>query len=184
MEKLFFASDLHGDGECVALMLEAFRREDAETLCLLGDIIYHGPRNALPIGYNPKLVISMLNAVSDKIVSVRGNCDAEVDGMVLTFDVLAEERELTLCGRRVLLTHGHHTGEGNTEGLGEGDILITGHTHLHAMRALDGGILYLNPGSVSIPKGGNEKTYMTYEDGVFTLKTLDGREISSINITR
>ena len=184
MEKLFFASDLHGDGECVSLMLDAFEREGADKLYLLGDIIYHGPRNALPTGYNPKAVISMLNAVSDKILSVRGNCDAEVDGMVLAFDVLTEERELTLCGRRVLLTHGHHTGEENAEGLANGDILITGHTHLHAMKELDGGILYLNPGSVSIPKGGNERTYMIYENGTFTLKTLCGREISSINIIR
>ena len=184
MEKLFFASDLHGDAECVCRMLEAYEREGADKLYLLGDIIYHGPRNALPTGYNPKAVISMLNAVSDKISSVRGNCDAEVDGMVLTFDVLTESRELTLSGRRVLLTHGHHTGEGNTDGLSEGDILITGHTHLHAMRELDGGILYLNPGSVSIPKGGNERTYMVYEDGTFTLKTLDGEKISSVNITR
>ena len=184
MEKLFFASDLHGDGECVSLMLDAFRREGASTLYLLGDIIYHGPRNALPSGYNPKAVIAMLNAVSDKILSVRGNCDAEVDGMVLTFDVLTEARELDLLGRRVLLTHGHHVGEGNTEGLSRGDILITGHTHLYAMRELDNGVLYLNPGSVSIPKGGNEKTYMVYENGTFTIKTLVGREVSSVNITR
>ena len=156
-------------------MLDAFDKEGAEKLFLLGDLLYHGPRNDLPQTYNPKIVIELLNRYKEKILCVRGNCDAEVDGMVLEFPIMAEYAWLMLDERQVLLTHGHHIGEGNLENLPKGSILITGHTHVYASRELEGGIRYLNPGSVSLPKNGNEKTYMvyTFDDRTFRIKTLE-----------
>ena len=174
--KIMFASDLHGDMYCTARMLDAFDKEGADKLILLGDLLYHGPRNDIPTMYNPKVVIELLNRYKDKILCVRGNCDAEVDGMVLEFPIMADYGWLLLNGRSVYITHGHHISEENTENLPEGSVLITGHTHLYANRSTANGIRYLNPGSVSLPKGGNEKTYMIYssDDSTFRIKALEG----------
>ncbi len=181
--KYLFASDIHGDGECTEVLLEAFKREGAEKLVLLGDILYHGPRNDLPAGYNPKKVISLLNSMKNKILAVRGNCDAEVDGMVLDFPIMAEYALLTVGGKTLFLTHGHRIGEENTEALPENCILVTGHTHLLAARKLPCGRVYLNPGSVSIPKGGNERSYMTCDkEGNIKIKTLEGETILEYKI--
>ena len=173
--KIMFASDLHGDSYYTARMLDAFDKEGADKLILLGDLLYHGPRNDLPRVYMPKIVIDLLNRYKDKILCVRGNCDAEVDGMVLEFPIMADYGWLFLNGKSVYITHGHHISEENTGNLPEGSILITGHTHLYANRDTANGIRYLNPGSVSLPKGGNEKTYMTYsfDDHTFRIKTLE-----------
>lgn len=179
--KIMFASDLHGDMYCTARMLDEFDREGADKLVLLGDLLYHGPRNDLPSTYNPKIVIDLLNRYKDKILCVRGNCDAEVDGMVLDFPIMADYGWLLLDGKQVYVTHGHHVSEQNTANLPCGSILITGHTHLYANRDTENGIRYLNPGSVSIPKEGNEKTYMVYssEDKTFRIKTLEGGMVVS-----
>ncbi len=176
--KLMFASDIHGSAHYCRQMLNAFTREEAETLVLLGDLLYHGPRNDLPEGYAPKEVITLLNDVSEKLLCVRGNCDTEVDQMVLSFPILADYAILYLDGRRVYLTHGHHFGEDTPPKLCGGDILINGHTHIPACRD-KGGYLYLNPGSVSIPKENSVHGYMVWEDGTFTWKDLDGNVVSS-----
>ncbi len=173
--KLMFASDIHGSALYCERMLEAYRREDAERLCLLGDILYHGPRNDLPDGHDPKKVISLLNAEKTRILCVRGNCDTEVDQMVLEFPVLADYAVIFEGGRCFFLTHGHHYSPENLPPLNPGDVLINGHTHIYGA-ALAEGIHCLNGGSVSLPKMGNPRSYMIYEDGVFTVKRLETGE--------
>lgn len=175
--KLMFASDIHGDADCCAQMLERFDSEKADRLFLLGDILYHGPRNDLPGGYAPKEVIKMLNERREKLFCVRGNCDTEVDQMVLNFPIMADYSLLWLEGRTVFLTHGHIFNTENPPALNRGDILLHGHTHI---QIIDGSrdYIYMNPGSVSLPKGGNPKTYMICEDGAFTIRTLDGADLN------
>ena len=175
-EKLMCASDIHGDAVCAEKMLCAFRREGADKLILLGDLLYHGPRNDLPAGYDPKRTIALLNENKDSLLCVRGNCEAEVDAMVLDFPVMAEYAALFLCGVTCYVTHGRHIGEGNADTLPAGTVLINGHTHVYAARELTCGVLYLNPGSVSLPKENKERSYMIYEDGVFTIKSLESGE--------
>ena len=177
--KLLIASDIHGAADCCRALLDAWDREGADRLLLLGDVLYHGPRNDLPQGYAPKEVIALLNARKDRIFCVRGNCDTEVDQMVLEFPVLADYAVLTAGPRLVYATHGHVYNRDNPPPIGTGDVLLHGHTHLYAMERLEHFVL-LNPGSVTLPKGGNPKTYMTYEKGVFTLKTLEGQTLSEL----
>ena len=172
--KLMIASDLHGSAFYTKKLLEAFEREQPEKLMLLGDILYHGPRNDLPEGYAPKEVIAMLNPMAEKLLCVRGNCEAEVDQMVLEFPVMSDYCVLFEGGKTVYVTHGHLFSETNPPKLQQGDVLLTGHTHIPA--CADHGWQYLNPGSVSIPKNGSWHGYMTLENGLFTWKTLEGEE--------
>ena len=170
--KLMIASDLHGSAYYTRKLLDAFEQEQPQKLLLLGDLLYHGPRNDLPRDYAPKEVTAMLNALSDRILCVRGNCEAEVDQMVLDFPVMADYCILFEQGKTIYVTHGHLFGETNPPKLRDGDILLTGHTHVPA--CVDHGYWYLNPGSVSIPKNGSWHGYMTLEDGRFLWKDLDG----------
>lgn len=175
--KIMIASDLHGDADCVRALLDAYAASGAQELVLLGDILYHGPRNDLPIGYRPKEVIAMLSTLARAPICVRGNCDAEVDQMVLPFPILAEYAFFEWDGVRVFATHGHHHSPENLPPmLAAGDAFLYGHTHLYEARANGEGVLLLNPGSVSLPKGGNEKTYMLYEDRRFSIVSLEGGE--------
>lgn len=171
--KYLIASDLHGSAAYTAQLLAAFEREGAARLVLLGDILYHGPRNDLPEGYAPKEVISLLAPLKDKILAVRGNCDTEVDQMVLPFPILADYAILTAGERLVYLTHGHVYHNDRLPPLTPGDILLHGHTHVPKCQVFDTHV-YLNPGSVSIPKEGSQRGYMTLEDGLFTWKNLEG----------
>ncbi|MCI8275042.1 MAG: phosphodiesterase [Lachnospiraceae bacterium] len=174
--RLMIASDIHGSAYYCKKMLERYREEGAERLLLLGDLLYHGPRNDLPREYAPKEVISMLNEAKEELLCVRGNCDAQVDQMVLQFPILADSMILYLDGRTIYATHGHVYNEEKLPPLKKGDILLHGHTHVQAMEDR-GDYIYLNPGSVSIPKNGNENSYMVYEDGSFTIKNMDGIRI-------
>lgn len=174
--KLMFASDIHGSALYCEKMLAAYRREGAERLCLIGDILYHGPRNDLPEGHAPKNVITLLNEVKNELLCVRGNCDAEVDQMVLEFPVLADYAVILEGGRSFFLSHGHHHNPDSLPPLKKGDVLINGHTHVPCAFEREG-IHCLNVGSVSLPKENNPRSYMVYENGVFTIKTLDGEEI-------
>ena len=171
--KLLIASDIHGSSRYCAELLEAYGRERADRMLLLGDILYHGPRNDLPEGYAPKEVIEALNSRRNDILCVRGNCDTEVDQMVLAFPVMADYALLFAEGRRIYATHGHIYHPDNLPPLAEGDVLLYGHTHIPAWETRNG-ILCLNPGSVSIPKNGSARGYMTLSGGVFEWKTLDG----------
>ena len=171
--KLLIASDIHGAAGYCRDLLAAWDREGADRLLLLGDLLYHGPRNDLPPDYAPKEVIALLNARKNQIFCVRGNCDTEVDQMVLEFPVLADYAVLTAGSRLLYATHGHVYNTAHLPPLQPGDILLHGHTHIPC-RTLRDGVYVLNPGSVSIPKAGSWHGYMTLEDGVFTWKTLSG----------
>ena len=175
--KLFIASDIHGDAECTRQLLCRFDEEEADLCVLLGDLLYHGPRNDLPQGYAPKEVIVLLNDRAEKILAVRGNCESEVDQMVLGFPVLAEYAVIFVDGRRFYLTHGHRYNTETPLPMSAGDIMLCGHTHIPAVTAVGRENLYLNPGSVSIPKEESPKSYMIYENGVFLWKKLETGEI-------
>ena len=179
--KLMFASDIHGSAYYCRKMLEAFENEKAERLILLGDILYHGPRNDLPKEYAPKEVIALLNPMKDKIYAVRGNCEAEVDQMVLNFPVMADYCVILADGKAIYATHGHIYNENNLPPLQEGDILIHGHTHVLRAEKKESYTL-LNPGSVSIPKEGNPPTYAIFENGIFMIKDFDGNIVRSIHL--
>ena len=179
--KLMFASDIHGSAYYCEKMLECYRREKAERLWILGDILYHGPRNDLPKEYAPKKVIAMLNDIKEEICAVRGNCDTEVDQMVLEFPILADYSLLAADGLRLYATHGHVYNEQHMPPLMAGDILIHGHTHIYEIKKT-GEHVILNPGSVSIPKGGNPPTYGILEDRAFSVRDLDGQILKSIEL--
>ena len=153
--KWMIASDIHGSAYYARQMIASFERSGADRLLLLGDLLYHGPRNALPQEYDPPQVITILNAYSERICCVRGNCDSEVDQMVLHFPIMAEYAVLPFGNRPIYATHGHCP----VPPLQPGDILLTGHTHIpaHEPRAH---YTYWNPGSISIPKEGTDHGYM------------------------
>lgn len=189
--KLMIASDIHGSALYCEQMVDAFAREGAGRLLLLGDILYHGPRNDLPEGYAPKEVIAMLNPLRDRLLCTRGNCDTEVDQMVLKFPIMAEYCFLELPGPpapsdggdrmiTVMASHGHTVNPKTSPPMKGTDILLNGHTHIPACERMKDGegndYQYLNPGSVSIPKEGSKHSYMIYENGTFTWKSLEGEE--------
>ncbi len=178
--KLMFASDVHGSAYFAKKVCDTFEQQGAEKLVLLGDILYHGPRNDLPKEYNPKEVISLFNDIADKILCVRGNCDTEVDQMVLDFPVLADYAVLFIDGIFVYISHGHIYNPQNPPKVCNNAILINGHTHILAAEKTDFGY-YLNPGSVSIPKEGNPPSYMIYEDGRFTIKSFDSEILKELD---
>lgn len=179
--KLLIASDIHGSSYYCEKLLEAYEKEQAQRIILLGDILYHGPRNDLPAEYAPKKVIQMLNAHKEEIYAVRGNCEAEVDQMVLEFPVLADYMLLFWKDRAVYATHGHIYNEEKRPPMKAGDILLHGHTHVLRAEEKDG-IIILNPGSVSIPKEGNPPTYAVYEEGRFTIRDFEGNTVKEMNI--
>lgn len=179
--KWMIASDIHGSAFYCEKMLAAFAREGADRLLLLGDLLYHGPRNDLPQGYAPKEVIAQLSPMKDKVFCVRGNCEAEVDQMVLPFPVLAEYCLLEQKGRVIFATHGHHYNLETPPLLQPGDVLLHGHTHIPA-KDNSLGFWYLNPGSVSLPKENTAHSYMTLEDGVFLWKDLEGGEYDRLEL--
>lgn len=171
--KWMIASDIHGSAYYCSRLIEAYKTEQAERLLLLGDVLYHGPRNDLPRDYAPKKVIEMLNAMKDDIFAVRGNCESEVDQMVLQFPVMAEYALIPAGDSLIYAVHGHNYNEKNLPPLHKGDILLNGHTHVPKCVEHDD-YVYMNPGSVSIPKENSHHGYMIFEDNVFIWKDLDG----------
>lgn len=179
--KWMIASDIHGSAKWCRELLAAFDREQADRLLLLGDILYHGPRNDLPEEYAPKEVIALLNARKDRLACVRGNCDCEVDQMVLEFPVLADYCLLPVGEHLVYATHGHVYNESNLPPLMPGDILLHGHTHIPCCNRHET-YTYLNPGSVSIPKEQSPHGYMILEGTKFTWKTMEGKAWQEFNV--
>ena len=179
--KLLIASDIHGSAYYCGKLLEAWKKEQPDKLLLLGDILYHGPRNDLPKDYAPKQVISMLNEIKEEILCVRGNCEAEVDQMVLEFPVLADYCILYEKDHMIFATHGHIHNEKNVPPLKKGDILLHGHTHVPGVWEHEN-YVYINPGSVSIPKEGSAHSYLMLEDGSFLWKTLEGETYLTYNV--
>lgn len=181
--KLMIASDIHGSAFYCRQMIEAYKREKADKLLILGDILYHGPRNDLPKEYDPKTVIRMLNAMKEELLCVRGNCDCDVDQMVLEFPILAEYAIFYLDDRMIFATHGHKINRENLPMMKAGDILLNGHFHVPAFeRMVD--YFYMNPGSISIPKEESEHSYMIVEDGIFTWKNLEGHSYKKVAIEK
>ena len=166
------ASDIHGSAYYCRKMIEAYRREKADKLLLLGDILYHGPRNDLPKDYAPKEVIAMLNEIKEEILCVKGNCESEVDQMVLEFPIMADYCILYLNDRMIFATHGHVHNLEHVPMLKKGDILLHGHTHVPVCRETDR-CIYMNPGSISIPKEDSLHSYMILDEK-FEWKDLDG----------
>ena len=173
--KFLIASDLHGSATYCRALLAALDREGADRLILLGDILYHGPRNDLPEGYAPKEVIALLSPLRDRILAVRGNCDTEVDQMVLPFPLLADYAVMPVGERLMYMTHGHKYGEDAPPPLSQGDILVQGHTHVAGIKEKEGFTL-LNPGSLSLPKESTPRGYILLEDGVFSFRHLESGE--------
>ena len=171
--KLMIASDLHGSGYYTKKLMDAFQAEGAEKLLLLGDLLYHGPRNPLPEEYDCPTVAQQLNAVKDKLIAVRGNCDCEVDQMVLDFPILADYALVEADGVSLYVTHGHLWNETHLPPMAKGTVLLHGHTHVPACNVHED-YIYMNPGSVSIPKEGSRHSYMTLENGLFQWKDLSG----------
>ena len=165
------ASDLHGSAYYARALVEAFAREGADRLVLLGDLLYHGPRNDLPREYAPKAVISMLSPLAEKILCVRGNCEAEVDQMVLPFPCMAPYSQLLVEDKTFYLTHGHHENPRNLPRLNPGDVFLYGHTHVKEDVLVEG-VRCLNPGSVSIPKDGSHSC-LVYDKGEFSFRILE-----------
>jgi uncharacterized protein len=177
--KLLVISDIHGSMEGLNRALDAFQAEQADYILSLGDLLYHGPRNPLPEGYNPKEVAAKLNQYKDRIMTVRGNCDAEVDQMMIEFPVLAEYAVLFHEGRRVFATHGHHHHMDQLPNLSPGDIFIQGHTHVPVADKW-GEIIVLNPGSVSLPKENYAPSYGVLEGNGFRVKDFAGNVLKEI----
>ena len=172
--KLFIASDIHGSAYYCEQLIKAFDREDADRMLLLGDLLYHGPRNDLPKDYAPKQVIEMLNAHKNKIFCVRGNCDSEVDQMVLEFPMMGDYCLLPVGERMIYATHGHRFHMHALPPMQPGDLLLHGHTHIPAWQPFGQDNFYLNPGSVSIPKEGSEHGYLILSGTEFFWKNLSG----------
>ncbi|MBR5713758.1 MAG: phosphodiesterase [Clostridia bacterium] len=171
--RFFIASDIHGSAYYCRKLLDAYKIESADRLLLLGDLLYHGPRNPLPEGYDPMAVADMLNSVSDSIICVRGNCDSDVDQMVLEFPIMADYAMLSVGKSLVLATHGHLLEGAVKPKLKASDVILHGHTHL-AGCGVNNGILYCNPGSVSLPKEDTPRGYILLDGNTLEWKTLDG----------
>ena len=166
---LVIASDIHGSATYCKKLVEIFKKENAEKLLLLGDTLYHGPRNPLPDCYNPAEVATLLGEIKDKIMCVRGNCDSEVDQMVLPFNISSDYATIFADGLNIHLSHGHRA----VPPLSKGEIYLTGHTHVPLKE--DCGYIHLNPGSVSLPKEDSPHSYILYKDHTFYFKNLDGK---------
>ena len=179
--KILFASDLHGSASATEMVLSRFEQENCDRLILLGDLLYHGPRNDLPDQYDPKGVTALLNGAKNELLCVRGNCDAEVDQMVLEFPIRADYALFDLNGVTAFVTHGHLFNLDCLPPHKEGDLLIHGHTHVLTVQEKDG-MTYINPGSAALPKENNPKSYMVYDKGVFEIKTLEGETIREYKI--
>ena len=174
--KLMFASDIHGSLPATERVLSLFAQSDARWLVILGDILYHGPRNALPEGYAPAQVAERLNPLASQIIAVRGNCDSEVDQMLLHFPITAPWQQILTENQRLLLTHGHLYGPDNLPPLAAGDVLVSGHTHL-PLAEKRGEIFLFNPGSVSIPKGGNVASYGMLDGDKLQVFALNDQQV-------
>lgn len=170
--KILIASDIHGSAKYCEMLLEAYNKVQPDKLLLLGDLLYHGPRNALPYDYDTKRTMEILNSLKNEIIAVRGNCDAEVDQMVLDFPIMNDYEQIEADGIKMFATHGHHYSPVTPPPFVEMDVLLNGHTHIPVIKKSDG-FVYVNPGSVSIPKADSDHSFAIFDKGVITLNRLD-----------
>ncbi|BDR76019.1 phosphodiesterase [Clostridium tetani] len=179
--KLFFISDIHGSSYYLEKVINIYEKEKADYLVILGDELYHGARNPLPKEYNPKKVAEILNKYKNKIIAVRGNCDSEVDQMVLNYPIMSDYSIILYNNRRLFLTHGHIYNKNNLPTISNGDIFIYGHTHVPLAERINN-IFIINPGSITFPKENTPHCYGILENNTFIIKTLDGEVFKEINI--
>ena len=179
--KIFFISDIHGSIFFLRKSLERYKEEKAKYIVVLGDVLYHGPRNPLPRDYNPEAVASLLNEYKDKIIAVRGNCDSEVDQILIDYPMMSDYSIMLCDDRRLFLTHGHIYNERNLPKLGENDVLIYGHSHIPVAKKQNN-IFILNPGSISLPRENIPNSYAVLQDNLFQIKDLDGNVITEIEL--
>lgn len=177
--RLLFLSDIHGSISCLETGLSKFEEEKADMIVFLGDLLYHGPRNPIPEGYDPQKVSQLLNANKDKLMSVRGNCDSEVDQMVLEFPILGDYHIILMNKRRIFVTHGHLFNENNMPPLSSGDVLVHGHTHVPVAKKV-GEQYLLNPGSTTLPKENYKPSYGILTEEGFEVKDMEGNILKSI----
>lgn len=173
--KYLVISDIHGDLTSVEFLQELNKKENFDKILLLGDVLYHGPRNDLPKGYNPKGCIKILNEIKDKILCIKGNCDAEVDQMVLEFKI-NDYLDLNINGLKAHLEHGHHLDLYN----GKSDIILSGHTHIPVLEK-ENDVIHLNPGSISIPKNGSKRDFAIWNDNNITIYDMDMNIVKTLN---
>ena len=176
-----FISDIHGSLLHLEKALQRYREENANYIVILGDALYHGPRNPLPQGYNPQGVANLLNQYKHKIMAIRGNCDSEVDQMLLEYPMMSDYAIILYNERRLFLTHGHIYNEENMPTLNEGDVLLQGHTHIPVAKKQNG-IYIINPGSIALPKENNPNSYAILQDNLIEIKDLQGTVIKEISI--
>lgn len=179
--KIFFISDIHGSIYYLKKVLHRYDIEKGDYIVILGDELNHGPRNELPKEYDPKTVAETLNEYSKKIIAVRGNCDSEVDEMLLTYPMMDTFSTMFYNNKRLFLTHGHIYNKDNLPSISSGDVLIYGHTHVPLAEKVKG-IYIINPGSISIPKENNPNSYGVLQDDLFEIKDLDGNTFMKIEI--
>jgi putative phosphoesterase len=175
--KIAFFSDIHGVAANLELFLKKADEAGAEHLVLLGDALYHGPRNGVPEGYDPIKTKEILNSRADSIIAVRGNCDADVDQMMLDFPVLAEFSQLLVVNRKIFITHGHVWNQDNMPPIADGWLFAQGHTHVPVIKKLDNGVIFFNPGSISLPKQDFPKSYGLLDDKNLSVHRLDNAEV-------
>lgn len=170
--KVLIASDTHGRLNAVKKLKTIIEKENPEKIILLGDFLYHGPRNGVPTDLNPIEVANLLNSFASKIIAVRGNCDARVDQMLLKFD-FPDYQEVELNGYICHLFHGDLL---NLFKAKAGDLVISGHTHVPVLHQ-EGGIVFLNPGSTSFPKGRYPASFALWNDGFIRIKSLEDESV-------
>lgn len=173
--KYMILSDIHGSATSLAKALSFYEGFGCNQLIILGDILNYGPRNPLPEGLNPQGVAKQLNEYSDRILAVRGNCDSEVDQMLLDFPCMSDYTIVVDEGKRLFLTHGHIYNEENHP-KGKQDFFFYGHTHLWKVEKKDWGTI-CNTGSITLPKGGNPPTFAVYSQGKLEVYTLEGEKL-------
>ena len=180
--KYFIISDIHGSALTLKKALAQFKAMECEFLVIMGDILNYGPRNSIPEGLNPKKVVEMLNPLAGWIIAVRGNCDAEVDQMILDFPCMADYALVVDNGKKLFFTHGHIYNEENMP-KGDWNVMFYGHTHLWKLENGDGMII-CNSGSITFPKQGNLPTFVVYDSGVISVYSLDGELLKNIDLNQ
>ena len=179
--KLFFIADIHGSFHYLQKAIERFQQEAADYIVILGDELYHGARNPLPPEYDPKETAGLLNRYADKIIAIRGNCDSEVDEMVLHYPIMATYSTILYGKRRLFLTHGHIYNEEHMPPLAEGDLFLYGHTHVPKAEKQNG-VIIINPGSITFPKENTPNTYGVLEGNTFQIKELSGKVYKELEL--
>ncbi|PWJ39236.1 phosphodiesterase [Sediminitomix flava] len=178
--KILFISDIHGGATALKKMLPIIEDENPEFIIMLGDALNHGPRNPLPEGYNPQEVADSLNSFKEKLIAVRGNCDSEVDQMLLDYPTMADYSWFCDRDKKMFLTHGHIYYEGNLPTLPKNSIIISGHTHIPVAKK-ESDYFFINPGSIALPKGGYPPSYAIYQNGHFDIISLEKEVLMSLD---